>query len=114
LKSRSIVPVNSVIGAQLPTVVSYLSVLKHISSEMGTIACPSEAFGVQEWLRTMQSAQRQKACKALMIRFLKRMLWEMWMSTESDAACGGLGISKRLKKPLVLTVEQYCRFWLLL
>ena len=105
-------------GLSYATVVSYLSVLKHIRAKWGPVRLAQvKPLGVQEWLRTMHSAPKTKGhVKALMHRlFEKAMLWEMVDVQRNPMQLVEVkGISKRLKKPLVLTVEQYCQILALL
>jgi integrase len=65
---------------------------------------------VQEWLKNMDSAPKTKGhVKAIMHRlYEKAMLWEMveWQRNPMELV-EVKGISKRRKKPIVLTVEQY-------
>src|SRR5258708_36331915 len=67
-------------------------------------------LGVQEWLKKMDAAPKTKGhVKALMHRlYEKAMLWEMveWQRNPMQLV-EIKGISKRRKKPVVLTVEQY-------
>ena len=67
---------------------------------------------VQEWLKKMDAAPKTKGhVKALMHRlYEKAMLWEMvdWQRNPMQLV-EIKGISKRRKKPIVLTVEQYCQ-----
>jgi integrase len=65
---------------------------------------------VQEWLKNMDSAPKTKGhVKAIMHRlYEKAMLWEIveWQRNPMELV-EIKGISKRQKKPIVLTVEQY-------
>jgi integrase len=67
-------------------------------------------LGVQEWLTKMDAAPKTKGhVKALMHRlYEKAMLWEIveWQRNPMQLV-EIKGISKRKKKPVVLTVEQY-------
>lgn len=93
------------------TVSSYLSVLKTIRSKWGDqlIAKVKPAL-VQKWLRDMQAAPKTKGnIKALMHRlFEKAMLWEMIALQRNPMELVEVkGITKRQKKPIVLSVEQF-------
>jgi integrase len=65
---------------------------------------------VQEWLKSMDAAPKTKGhFKAVMHRlYEKAMLWELveWQRNPMELV-EIKGISKRRKKPVVLTVEQY-------
>jgi integrase len=67
-------------------------------------------LGVQEWLKKMDAAPKTKGhVKALMHRlYEKAMLWEIveWQRDPMQLV-EIKGISKRKKKPVVLTVDQY-------
>jgi integrase len=93
------------------TVGGYLSVLKGIRERWGAIRLDRvKPVAVQEWLRTMDAAPKTKGhVKALMHRlFEKAMLWEMVDVQRNPMQLVEIkGISKRLKKPLILTVGQY-------
>src|ERR1700730_12164481 len=93
------------------TAVSYLNVLKNIRAKWGQIPLQRmKRRAVQEWLKALGVAPKTKGhIKALMHRLYEQaMLWEMvdlernpmqWVEVK--------GISKRQKKPLILTVDQY-------
>ena len=93
------------------TVGSYLSVLKKIRARWESIQLDRvKPVAVQEWLKSMDAAPKTKGhIKALMHRlFEKAMLWEMIEVQRNPMQLVEVkGISKRLKKPLILTVEQY-------
>jgi integrase len=93
------------------TATSYLSVIKQIRLKWGeTRISRMKPLGVQEWLKKMDAAPKTKGhVKALMHRlFEKAMLWEIveWQRNPMQLV-EIKGISKRKKKPVVLTVEQY-------
>lgn len=93
------------------TVTSYLSVIKQVRVKWGTIRLTRvKPVQVQEWLKKMDSAPKTKGhIKALMHRlYEKAMLWELveWQRNPMQLV-EVKGISKRRKKPIVLTVEQY-------
>lgn len=93
------------------TVVSYLSVIKHVRAKWGTTRITRmKPLGVQEWLKKMDAAPKTKGhVKAIMHRlYEKAMLWEIveWQRNPMELV-EIKGISKRQKKPIVLTVEQY-------
>lgn len=93
------------------TVTSYLSVIKHVREKWGTTRITRmKPLGVQEWLKKMDAAPKTKGhVKAIMHRlYEKAMLWEIveWQRNPMELV-EIKGISKRQKKPIVLTVEQY-------
>ena len=93
------------------TVVSYLSVIKHVRAKWGTTRITRmKPLGVQEWLKKMDAAPKTKGhVKAIMHRlYEKAMLWEIveWQRNPMELV-EIKGISKRQKKPIVLAVEQY-------
>jgi integrase len=93
------------------TVVSYLSVIKRVRAKWGTTRITRmKPLGVQDWLKNMDSAPKTKGhVKAIMHRlYEKAMLWEMveWQRNPMELV-EVKGISKRRKKPIVLTVEQF-------
>ena len=77
---------------------------------MNTRITRMKPLEVQEWLKKMDAAPKTKGhVKALMHRlYEKAMLWEMveWQRNPMQLV-EIKGISKRQKKPIVLTVEQY-------
>jgi len=93
------------------TASSYLSVIKQLREKWGgTLMTRIKPLHVQEWLKKMDAAPKTKGhVKALMHRlFEKAMLWEMveWQRNPMQLV-EIKGISKRQKKPIVLTVEQF-------
>jgi integrase len=93
------------------TVVSYLSVIKRVREKWGTTRITRmKPLGVQEWLKNMDAAPKTKGnFKAVMHRLYKKaMLWELveWQPNPMELV-EVRGITKRQKKPIVLTVEQY-------
>jgi integrase len=93
------------------TVTSYLSVIKRVREKWGaTRITRMKPLGVQEWLKKMDAAPKTKGhFKAVMHRlYEKAMLWEIveWQRNPMELV-EVKGISKRQKKPIVLTVEQY-------
>jgi integrase len=95
------------------TVTSYLSVIKQVRVKWGTTRLTRiKPVQVQEWLKKMDAAPKTKGhVKALMHRlYEKAMLWELvdWQRNPMQLV-EIKGISKRRKKPIVLTVEQYCQ-----
>jgi len=93
------------------TVKSYLSVIKQVRVKWGTTHITRmKPIQVQDWLKKMDAAPKTKGhVKAIMHRlYEKAMLWEMveWQRNPMQLV-EIKGISKRRKKPIVLTVEQY-------
>jgi integrase len=93
------------------TASSYLSVIKQLREKWGSTRITRiKPLQVQEWLKKMDAAPKTKGhVKALMHRlFEKAMLWEMveWQRNPMQLV-EIKGISKRQKKPIVLTVEQF-------
>ena len=93
------------------TVVSYLSVIKRVREKWGaTRITRMKPVQVQDWLKKMDAAPKTKGhFKAVMHRlYEKAMLWEIveWQRNPMELV-EIKGISKRQKKPVVLTVEQY-------
>jgi integrase len=93
------------------TATSYLSVIKQVRVKWGeTRISRIKPLGVQEWLKKMDAAPKTKGhVKALMHRlYEKAMLWEIveWQRNPMQLV-EIKGISKRKKRPVVLTVEQY-------
>ena len=100
------------------TVTSYLSVIKQVRIRWGAVRVTQlKPIQVQEWLKQMNAAPKTKGhIKAIMHRlYEKAMLWEMveWQRNPMQLV-EIKGISKRQKKPIVLTVEQYCQILALL
>jgi integrase len=93
------------------TALSYLSVIKRIRARWGTTEIDRmKPFQIQEWLKAMDSAPKTKGhVKAIMHRlFEKAMLWEMVELQRNPMQLVEIeGISKRRKKPIVLSLEQY-------
>ena len=93
------------------TAVSYLSVIKQVRAKWGgTHITRMKPVQVQDWLKKMDAAPKTKGhVKAIMHRlYEKAMLWEMveWQRNPMELV-EVKGISKRQKKPVVLTVEQF-------
>jgi integrase len=93
------------------TVTSYLSVIKRVREKWGTTRITRmKPVQVQDWLKKMDAAPKTKGhYKAVMHRlYEKAMLWEIveWQRNPMELV-EIKGISKRQKKPIVLTVEQY-------
>ncbi len=90
---------------------SYLSMLNvHIHPKWGTvpISVVRPAL-VQTWFRSLDLAPKSKGhIKAMMHRlFEKAMLWELLPTDRNPMGLVELkGISKRTKRPLVLTADQ--------
>ena len=100
------------------TVLSYLSVIKRVRAKWGTTRISRmRPMLVQAWLRELNAAPKTKGhTKALMYRlFEKAMLWEMveWQRNPMELV-EIKGVSKRQKKPIILTVEQYYQILALL
>lgn len=93
------------------TVSSYLTVLKNIREKWGaTRLSRIKPVAVQEWLKALDSAPKTKGhIKSLMHRlYEKAMLWEMVDVQRNPMQLVEVkGISKRRKKPLILSIEQY-------
>jgi integrase len=100
------------LGLKFSTACSYLSVLnQHLRPKWGSILLRQvRAVSVQHWIRNIEAAPKTKAhIKALMHRlFEKAMLWE-WIEVQRNPMelVEVKGISKRRKKPFILTPEQY-------
>lgn len=93
------------------TASSCLSVIKQIRAKWGSTRITRiKPVQIQEWLKKMDAAPKTKGhVKALMHRlYEKAMLWEMveWQRNPMQLV-EIKGISKRQKKPIVLTVEQF-------
>ena len=93
------------------TAVSYLSVIKHVRVEWGTTHISRiKPVKVQKWLKKMDAAPKTKGhVKAIMHRlYEKAMLWELveWQRNPMELV-EVKGISKRRKRPVILTVEQF-------
>jgi integrase len=99
-------------GLQYSTACSYLSMLeRHIRPRWGRQLLGSvRPASVQEWLKGLDMAPKYKGqIKALMHRlFEKAMLWEMIAVERNPMTLVEVrGISKRTRKPVILTLEQY-------
>jgi integrase len=100
------------LGLKFSTACSYLSVLnQHLRPKWGsTLLRQVRAVSVQHWIRNIEAAPKTKAhIKALMHRlFEKAMLWE-WIEVQRNPMelVEVKGISKRRRKPFILTPEQY-------
>lgn len=99
-------------GLQFSTACSYMTILeKHIRPRWGTMELSRvRPIHIQEWLTRLDAAPRYKSkIKALMHRlFEKAMLWELIDVQRNPLELVEIrGISKRRKKPFVLTLEQY-------
>jgi integrase len=93
------------------TATSYLSVIKRIRAQWGTTRITRlKPMKVQEWLRNLEAAPKTKGhIKAVIHRlYEKAMLWEMveWQRNPMEFV-EIKGISKRRKRPVILTVEQF-------
>lgn len=92
------------------TAVSYLSVSRRIRQKWGEASIESvKPLLVKQWLQEMNVAPKTKGnIKAFMHRiFEKAMLWEVIESERNPMELVEVkGITKRAKKPLVLSVEQ--------
>jgi len=93
------------------TVVSYLSLIKRIRERWGETTIEQvKPFVVAEWLKTTTAAPKTKGnIKALMHRlFEKAMLWEVIELGRNPMKLVEVkGVTKRTKKTVVLTVEQF-------
>ena len=99
-------------GLQFSTACSYMTILeRHIRPRWGTSELSRvRPIHIQEWLKQLDTAPRYKSkIKALMHRlFEKAMLWELIEIQRNPLELVEIrGISKRRKKPFVLTLEQY-------
>jgi integrase len=99
-------------GLQYATACSYLTILnRHIRPKWGATRLGDvRPAPVQEWLKSLEAAPKYKAkIKALMYRlFEKAMLWELIDIQRNPMELVELrGISRRRKKPVILTLEQY-------
>ena len=93
------------------TASSYLSVIKRVRAKWGTTRITRlKPMNVQEWLRNLEAAPKTKGhIKAVIHRlYEKAMLWEMveWQRNPMEFV-EIKGISKRRKRPVILTVEQF-------
>jgi integrase len=99
-------------GLQYSTACSYLSMLeRHIRARWGAEPISRVRAGVvQEWLKSLNMAPKYKGkIKALMHRlFEKAMLWEViGLERNPMTLVEVRGISKRRKKPFILSLVQY-------
>ncbi len=93
------------------TASSYLSVIKRVRARWGTNRIARvKPMHVQEWLRGLEAAPKTKGhIKAVIHRlYEKAMLWEMveWQRNPMELV-EIKGISKRRKRPVILSVEQF-------
>jgi integrase len=93
------------------TASSYLSVIKRVRAKWGTTRITRlEPMNVQEWLRNLEAAPKTKGhIKAVIHRlYEKAMLWGMveWQRNPMEFV-EIKGISKRRKRPVILTFEQF-------
>ncbi len=102
----------SIEGLQYSTACSYLSILEgRLRPQWGEVLIHQiSPLRVQDWLRQLTAAPKYKAkIKALLHRlFEKAMLWA-WIEVQRNPMqlVEIRGISKRRKRPLVLTMEQF-------
>jgi integrase len=93
------------------TALSYLSIIKTIRTRWGeTTIDRLKPYAVGEWLKNMTCAPKTKGnIKALMHRvFEKAILWEeIELARNPMELVEVKGVSKRTKKPVVLTVAQF-------
>jgi integrase len=93
------------------TALAYLSMLKRIRPRWGeTTIDQVKPYAVSEWLKNMTAAPKTKGnIKALMHRiFEKAMLWEeLEVGRNPMELVEVKGVTKRTKKAVVLTVEQF-------
>ena len=99
-------------GLQYSTACSYLSMLeRHIRPQWGAhLTSRVRPAIVQEWLKGLDMAPKYKGkIKALMHRlFEKAMLWDMIELERNPMTLVEVrGISKRRKKPFILSLKQY-------
>ncbi len=99
-------------GLQYATACAYLSILNlHIKPKWGTTPLSKmRPAQVQEWLLGHEAAPRYRSkIKSLMHRlFEKAMLWELIDIQRNPMSLVEIrGISKRRKKPVILTDAQY-------
>ena len=110
---RQVTGNSTIEGLQYSTACAYNSILEgHIRPRWGeTPVREVRPAAVQEWLKQKPAAPKYKAkIKALMHRlFEKAMLWEMIELQRNPMGLVEIrGISKRRKRPLILTVDQCC------
>ncbi|MFZ0745833.1 MAG: tyrosine-type recombinase/integrase [Terracidiphilus sp.] len=93
------------------TALAYLSMIKRIRERWGeTTIGEVKPYAVAEWLKKMTGAPKTKGnIKALMHRvFEKAMLWEEFEFGRNPMELVEVkGVTKRTKKAVVLTVEQF-------
>jgi integrase len=105
-------------GLSYSTVLSYLSVIKRVRAKWGTTRIARmKPMLIQAWLKELEAAPKTKGhIKAVMYRlYEKAMLWEMveWQRNPMEFV-EIKGVSKRQKRPIILTVEQYYQILALL
>ncbi len=105
-------------GLSYSTVLSYLSVIKRVRAKWGkTRIVRMKPMLIQAWLKELEAAPKTKGhIKAVMYRlYEKAMLWEMveWQRNPMEFV-EIKGVSKRQKRPIILTVEQYYQILALL
>ena len=105
-------------GLSYSTVISYLSVIKRVRAKWGTTRITRmKPMLIQAWLKELEAAPKTKGhIKAVMYRlYEKAMLWEMveWHRNPMEFV-EIKGVSKRQKRPIILTVEQYYQILALL
>jgi len=105
-------------GLSYSTVISYLSVIKRVRAKWGTTRIVRmKPMLIQAWLKELEAAPKTKGhIKAVMYRlYEKAMLWEMveWQRNPMEFV-EIKGVSKRQKRPIILTVEQYYQILALL
>jgi integrase len=93
------------------TATSYLSNIKRIRAKWGTtLITRMKPVKIQEWLKGLDLAPKTKGhIKALIHRlFEKAMFWELveWQRNPMELV-EIRGISKRQKRPVILTIEQF-------
>ena len=90
---------------------SYLSLIKHIRKKWGkTKIGQVKPYLVEEWLKSLKLAPKTKGnIKALMHRLFERaMFWEVIELGRNPMELVEVdGITKHIKKPVVLTVAQF-------
>jgi integrase len=101
-------------GLRYSTARSYLSVLEgHIKQRWSSTALNKmRPLAIHDWLRKLEVAPKTKAhIKALMYRLFERaMLWGVLPIERNPMELVEIkGISRRIRKPLVLTPDQFWR-----
>jgi integrase len=93
------------------TAASYLSLIKHIRKRWGKAKIGQvKPYLVEEWLTGLTLAPKTKGnLKALMHRLFERaMFWEVIAVGRNPMELVGVkGVTKHVKKPVVLTVAQF-------